>query len=159
MKQFSWPLQRLLDLAVQKEQILQGQLLKLAGEIRSLRQEVRQIHQDVADRLAELGRQQLAQRLARREVFLRWATLRENEIALKQAQAQTLQEQRRKLLEQLHSARSARKTFERLREESLLRYKKQALRAQQGRLDEAAQSAHARGMIQRRLLESHEVMQ
>ena len=35
MKRFSWPLQRLLDLAVQKEQILQGQVLKLAREIRS----------------------------------------------------------------------------------------------------------------------------
>ena len=144
MKRFSWPLQRLLDLAVQKEQILQGQVLKLAREVRSLRQEVRQIRQQILDRLRELALQPLMERLARREVFLRWSTSRESEIAGKLGQIQVLQEKRRSLLEEFHRARAARKTLERLREESLLRYKKQCLRTEQGRLDEAAQGAHAR---------------
>lgn len=157
MKRFSWPLQRLLDLALQREHILRGQLAKLANEIRSLRQQVRRIRQDVAERLSELARQELAQRLSRREVFLRWATLQEVEIAQRQEQVRTLQEQRVKLLEQFYRNRSTRQTFERLRDESLLRYRKEVSRAQQGRLDEAAQSAHARGMIQRRLRQPHEV--
>jgi flagellar biosynthesis chaperone FliJ len=144
MKMFSWPLQRLLDLAVQKEQILQGQVLKLAQEIRSLHQEVRQIRRQIADRLRDLALQPLIERLARREVFLRWTISRESEIAAKEGQAAALREKRKSLLEEFHKARSARKTLERLREESLLRYKKQLQRTEQGRLDEAAQGAHAR---------------
>jgi flagellar biosynthesis chaperone FliJ len=148
MKMFSWPLQRLLDLAVQKEQILQGQVLKLAQEIRSLQREVRQIRSQIADRLRDLGLQSLAERLARREVFLRWSISREGEIADKGAQAAALREKRTSLLQEFHRARSARKTLERLREESLLRYKKQSLRTEQVRLDEAAQGAHARRGIE-----------
>ena len=159
MKRFSWPLQRLLDLAVQKEQVLQGQVLKLAQEIRSLHREVRQIRSQIADRLRDLAAQPLMERLARREVFLRWSTSRESEIAGKLGQAQALQEERKSLLEEFRRARTTRKTLERLREESLLRYKRQCLRTEQGRLDEAAQGAHARGTIQKRMRESHEVLQ
>ena len=144
MKRFSWPLQRLLDLAVQKEQTLQGQVLKLAREIRSLREEVRQIRSQIAERLRELAQQPLMERLARREIFLRWSVSRESEIASTLGQITALQERRKSLLEEFHRARAARKTLERLREESLLRYKKQCLRTEQGRLDEAAQGAHAR---------------
>lgn len=144
MKTFSWPLQRLLDLAVQKEQILQGQVLKLAQEIRTLHQEVRQIRSQIADRLRDLALQSLMERLARREIFLQWSTSRENEIAAKQGQAAVLREKRASLLEEFHKARAARKTLEKLREESLLRYRKESQRTEQGLLDEAAQGIHAR---------------
>ncbi len=73
MKRFSWPLQRLLDLALQKEQVLEGQLARLAAEIAALRQEARRLREDISRRLRELSAVALAERLRRREMFAVWS--------------------------------------------------------------------------------------
>jgi flagellar export protein FliJ len=144
VKRFAWTLQRLLDVTRRREQAIVAQLADLAARTAGLRRQVAQRRMALRRQHEEIGRLDLATRMLRMETFGQMARHAEADIAALQEQARALHEQRQRLLEQFLQARARRQTLEKLREQALARWRKEAGRVEQKQSDELAGQAFAR---------------
>ena len=159
MKRFSWPMQRLLDLTLQKEEAIRAELIRLASDLAALRHQMRQKRQAIRQRLTDLAAQSLERRLGRQEMFVRWSAAQEKEIAALRERAGVVETRRKQMLQKYAQMRSYRQMLERLRVQSLDRYRKERLRWEQKHLDEAARISHIRKTDKGSFVESQEVLQ
>ena len=144
MKRFKWPLQRLLDVTVQREQALRQELLGLSREMARVRQEVFRRLSVLRSLLAELASQELPERIPKQQVFLKYSDAGEREIRRLRDTLKALESQRREKTNQFLSTRSSRETLERRRAEAKQLHIRRQLKLEQSQLDEGAHVSYAR---------------
>lgn len=147
MKRFHWPLQKLLDVTVQKEQALEAALAALAAQIQAAQDEMRRRRESMKAQLRELDREPMDVRLGRQELFMRCAAAEEKEIEKLRKRSLELQAQRAKVMTAFLKVRQSRQTLERLRDESRQRHTNEQMKLEQNQLDEVAQTRHARAAL------------
>ncbi len=159
MKRVQWPLQKLMDVTVQKEQTLEAELAAQAAAIRDLDDQCTRRRERLARQLQDLGRQSLEQRLPRQEVFMRFSVNEEREIRKLQQAALQLRQERERTLAKYMKVRSSRQMLEKLREQFRLRMIKEQNQVEQRKLDDMAGASHIRRMLSAAAVKSqHEVM-
>jgi len=144
VKRFKWPLQRLLDVTLQRELALRAELFALSREIARLRQRIASLRAALRALLAELARRSIEERIPQQEVFMRSAGTDERKIARLREQLHDKETLRSDKTRQFLKVKASRETLERLREEARLRHRKEMERAEQKQLDESAGVSFAR---------------
>ncbi|MFA6132735.1 MAG: hypothetical protein WC869_01810 [Phycisphaerae bacterium] len=144
MKRFAWPLQRLLDVKIQKEQALRGELARLQQELAFVGGEIDRRLAALEKLARDLDGQELQDRLPRQQIFLRQLPVEQAVIDTLRAHGQALEAARAEKMAQLLKERMSRKTLEQLREKRLLQYQKELNAVEQKHLDEVAQGMHQR---------------
>ncbi len=143
MKRFKWPLQRLLDVTVLREQALRNELLGLFREMARTRQQIFRRQAVLRVALDDLAAKQLARRIAQQEVFMSCADRCEQEIRQLTRRLGALGSQRREKMEQFMRTRASVETLQRKREEARRLHMSEQIKVEQGRLDESAHIAFA----------------
>ena len=144
MKRFKWPLQRLLDVTVQREQGLRAELLALSRQMARARQEIFRRQAVLRSLLGELARQELPQRIPKQQLFLKCSAAGERDIRRLREELKRLESQRREKTEQFLKTRASRETLERRRAEARQRHIRQQLKIEQTQFDEGAHVSYAR---------------
>ncbi len=145
MKRFTWKLQRVLDITARREDVLRGELVALTQALVRVREELAARHAVVRTILAELGRRDLAARLAEQRILMDAAAVEERHLARLRGRIDALEAERDEKQAAFLRTRSTRRTLERLREEARQAHAREAARREQTRFDETAHLAFARG--------------
>ncbi len=148
MKRFRWPLQRLLDVTMQRELARRAELLRLGRETARVRQEIASRRRVIRASLKELARQALAERMGQQEIVLACSAGREREIRRFQDRLEALAGERKRTVEELVRVRGARETLEKMRDEARWRHVQEQLKLEQKALDEVAHVAFAHRALQ-----------
>ena len=143
MKRFRWPLQRLLEVTRQREQVLQVELFRLSQQIATVHQEIFRRRAALRVALAELAQEALARRLARQQIFMEYSAAEEVRLDRLREELKNLQERRTESMAALAEKRSSRKALERLREQAFGRHVREMMTEEQKQLDEGAHVAFA----------------
>jgi flagellar export protein FliJ len=146
MKKFKWPLQRLLDVTVQREKAVRVEVLSLTRKVTATRREIFERQARVRDRLCQLDAQGGPGRLEAQAMFIRMAPAVHREIAALQNRLELLVRQQGDLRRQYVSIHRSREALERACEEALQKHRREQERIEQASLDEGA---HA-GFVRRR---------
>jgi hypothetical protein len=144
VKRFKWPLQRLLDVKVQRERALRGELLALSRQMARLRQEILRRQVVLRSLLAELAGEELQRRIPRQQIFLGCAEADERQIRSLRQELKALDLQRQAKTEQFMKTKASRETLERRREEASRLHMREQLRIEQKQFDETAHVSFAR---------------
>lgn len=144
MRKFRWPLQRLLDVTLKREQAARAELFVLARQVAKAKQDVTRRQTDLADLLSELGHLALPKRMERQELTMRSATKMQQEIVKLQEVLAQRERQRKEKTQQVLKLRQSRQTLEKLRQQARDRYGKELLAFEQKQLDESASLAFVR---------------
>lgn len=150
MKRFRWPLQRLLEIEAGREKAIRVELFRFSRRIAATRQEIFRRQSSLRIALAALSRQEVEERLPRQQVFMRCSVAEEAELDQLRQKLDGLQRQRSETMAEFMRAKSSREALERLREKSLQRHTKEALRQEQKEQDESSRVLHARGLLEQR---------
>ena len=156
MKRFHWPMQRLLDVTVQREKASEAELGRLAGQIRLLEGQAAGIRRRRRECLAQQALLDLPQRLESDPAVLNWAGRLDRQAAGVDEKVQALRDQRQRQMEHYMQLRRSRRTLENLRDQARQRYRHEADRHEQSLTDEAAGLGFARRLVEgARASESH----
>ena len=147
MKRFQWPLQRLLDVTIQRELAARAKLFALSRRIADVHRKIFHHQASLRIALAELSNQNLEKRLPEQQVFMQCSEAEEEKLDILRENLRVLKKQRSDQIDIFTKTKSSRETLERLREESLQRHEREMIKEQQKQLDENAQTAFARKMI------------
>jgi flagellar biosynthesis chaperone FliJ len=147
MKRFQWPLQRLLDVTIQRELAARAKLFALSRKIADVHREIFHHQASLRIALAELSNQNLEKRLPEQQVFMQCSEAEEERLDKLRENLRILKKQRSDQIDIFTKTKSSRETLERLREESLQRHERETIKEQQKQMDENAQTAFARKMI------------
>lgn len=150
MKRFKWPLQRLLDVTVQRERAIRAKLFSLSRRIAAVHREIFCYQASLRGVLAELAETKLEKRLPEQQVFMQCSEAQEARLDQLRENLNSLKQQRAEEIAAFTKTKSSREALERLKEESLQRYMTEMIRQQQKQLDENAQTAFARKLIRQR---------
>ena len=148
MSAFRWSLQRVLDVALQREELIDAELARLAAEVRACETNLRRRHKALADLAADVGRRALGQRLGDQQLMLAQWPVAQRELASLAEAIAAAQVKRQQVMQQRAEARRWRRRLEHLRDKALAAHRKEELAAEQKQMDDLAQS----GGIRRRLL-------
>lgn len=148
MKRFRWPLQRLLEVTLQRERALQVELFRLSRQIAAVHQEIFRRRAAMRVALAELAQEALARRLARQQIFMEYSAAEEVRLDRLREELKNLQERRTETMTALAKKRTSRKALERLREQAFGRHVREMTREEQKQLDESSQVAFVNKMLQ-----------
>lgn len=138
MKRFAWPLQRLLDIAVQREQALRGELAAMAEQIDQARRKVMQRRALLRHALDELDRLPIEQRLVQQPTFLAASGVAQRQIEGLEGRVAELKTKRQDVARKFMKVRSQRQTLEKLRQRAMDRYRADQARLEQKQSDEVA---------------------
>jgi len=144
MKRFHWPLQRLLDVTIQRERALRAEVFDLSRRIARAHGALFDRRAAVRGALAEIAALPSPRRLPVQETFMGGAEAEIRRIRRMEQELRELQQRRAEKLSALERARSKRQTLERLREEARRRHEQEVLKLEQKQLDESSQSAFVR---------------
>ena len=147
MKRFHWPLQRLLDVTGQREQVQRAELLAVSRRIARLRQHVLVGRASIRGLIAQLAEAGLPERMRRHDEAMRSAEAHERRIARRVASLAALADERAARTRELLKTRKKRETLERLREEARQQHVREQLKMEQREFDETAHVGRARTMI------------
>ena len=151
MRRFHWPLQRLLDVTVQRERAARAEVIALSRQIAAVRQEATIHRAEVSRALAEVSAMTFRQRLQSHPEFIRYAESHERLVVQLEKRIAALGAQRARKSRTLLETRRRRETLERLRTEARQQHLRDELKAEQKQFDETAQVAKARRMIAERI--------
>lgn len=151
MKRFKWPLQRLLDVTIQRENALRAELLALSRDIARVHQEIFRRQATLRAALADLSAEALRRRIPKQEVFMGCSKAAHAMLDQLKGRLGKLETRRTGTTERLVKARNSTKTLERLREEARRKHVREQLKIEQRALDESAQISYARDKIQTRI--------
>jgi flagellar biosynthesis chaperone FliJ len=151
MKRFRWPLQRVLDVAVQRERTQRAELLALTRRMARRRQEALSRQAAVRSVLLDLADVPLDQRLRTHETLMRCCQAQQRLIDDLEGQLAELGRQRSEKTRQLLHGRKYRQTLERLREEARQQHLREQLKLEQKLFDESAHLSKARKILQARV--------
>ncbi len=154
MKRFKWPLQRLLDVTVQRERAVRAKLFSLSRRIAIVHREIFRHQASLRSALAELAEKKLEKRLPEQQVFMRCSEAQEARLDRLKENLKGLKQQRTEEIATFTKTKSSRETLERLKEESLQRYTTEMIRQQQKQLDDSARTAFARKLIKQQAYQS-----
>ena len=144
MKRFRWPLQRLLDVTVTREQAQRAELMRLSGELVRVRGEIAGHRQTIRASLARLRDAAPAERHRRQEVVFSCAEGHRRWIEQLEAELEELSRRRREQTERLLKTRKGRQSLEKKREHARLVHQREQARQEQKVLDDGAQIAFNR---------------
>ncbi len=147
MKRFQWPLQRLLDVTIQRELAARAKLFALSRKIADVHRKIFYHQASLRIALAELSNKNLEKRLPEQQVFMQCSEAEEERLDKLRENLRVLKKERAEKIDVFTKTKSSRETLERLREESLQRHERETIKEQQKQLDENAQTAFARKMI------------
>jgi len=153
VKRFRWPLQRLLEVTVHREQALRAELLNLSQEIVGLRQIILARQAVLRSLLAELAKEDLRKRVSKQQVFMNYVQNDQKQIRRLEQQLKELRTLRKQKNAQFLQIRSSRRTLERLRKEAKQRYLRAQLKLEQKQLDEVAHISFAGKLLDSRACE------
>lgn len=149
MKRFRWPLQRLLDVTLGREQAIRAELAVLANRIRQLRQEVGRRRQRLRELVARLDGLDLTQRLTEQMSIMPLVDQEQRRIEDLESQAAILEQQRQAKTREFMQVRQRRQSLEKLRQQAHLRYQQEAARQEQKQTDEAGNVGYVRSRMAR----------
>jgi len=151
MRQFQWPLQRLLDVKAQQERQLKPELVRLTQEIAAAHRKI--FHRQAALRgaLTDLAARSIEKRLPEQREFMHRSAAEEAQLDRLREELKVLQERRSAKMAAFRNAKSTRETLERLREEALLAHTRAVLKEDQKQLDESSHLGFARKLIEQRV--------
>ncbi len=138
MKRFKWPLQRLLDVTLQRERALRAELFALARRLARLRQEIAVVAADIRAMLAEIGKGGIDRRIARQEVFMAAVANDERRIAKLDGRLTETRAARDEKTQRFLKTKASREMLQRLAHEARVRYMKELDRLEQKETDESA---------------------
>ena len=150
MRRFHWPLQRVLDVTLQRERGQRAELLSLSQRMARLRQEIMIHRASVRGLIAEMAAADLAERVRRHADFVRCSEAHQRRIDRLEAELDAQAARRREKTQLLVRSRKRRETLERLREEARQAHVREELKTEQKQFDETAHVAKARKMIEAR---------
>jgi len=150
VKRFRWPLQRLLDVTVQRETTQRAALLDVSRQIAVRRQEVLVHRSSVRGMILEISAVDLEERLRRHEDFVRFSRAHERAIERLTAELDEWTRLRAERTRELLETRRRREALERLRAEAEARHLREQRVIEQKEFDETAHVSKAR-----KLIESH----
>jgi flagellar protein FliJ len=148
VKRFSWKLQRLLDVRSRQEELKKNQLFALTQRIAQVRQNILMRQTRLQHMLSELAKKQAQERLRQQQLFLRAAAGADEKIKYLRAQLEELETQKKTLMTEILELRRFRKSLERLREIAKEQYENEVKKFEQNHLDETANIAFARMMLE-----------
>ena len=153
MKRFKWPLQTLLDVTIQRELSLRGELLELSRKVFRLRHQILRRRAAHRTTLTALAREEFLRRIARQEVFFRCSDTDQKQLRQLDEQLSEREAQRSETMQRFLKTKASRETLERRRAEARELHMREQMRLEQKQLDEGAQIAFALNAIRSRLLE------
>ncbi len=153
MKRFHWPLQRLLEVTLQREQVFRVKLLALANKIVAVHQEMFRRQACLRSTLAELAQMVFGQRLPRQQIFMAYSAAEEARGDLLKKKLKDLQGRRTDTMADFARERSLREGLERLREEAVGRYAREIAKQERKQLDESFQVAFVHKMLEKRCVD------
>ncbi len=153
MKRFHWPLQRLLEVTLQREQMLRVKLFALANQIVAVHQEMFRRQACLRSTLAELTQMVFDRRLPRQQIFMAYSAAEEARGDRLKKKLKDLQERRTEMMTDFARKRSLREGLERLREEALKRYAREIAKQERKQLDESFQVAFVHKMLEKRCVD------
>jgi flagellar export protein FliJ len=154
MKRFKWPLQRLLDVTIQRENAVQSELLSLSRELARVHQEIFYHRAKIRAMLSDLEAEPFPQRIPKQEVFMESSRATEKRIEQLKAKAAHLKVRRQEGTARLTKIRKSKETLERRRQGARGEHVRQELRFEQKEFDEIAQRAFTREAITKRVRRS-----
>lgn len=144
MKKFHWPLERLLHVTGQREQVLRGELMKLTGELARARQEIVARRAAVRAALAQVAASPAETRLAAQRLFLGHCEVEIRLQAAMEASVKALEGRREEAMRQLTAMRQSRRKLEQLRQRAWQEYQRELAQWEQKQMDEAGQIGFVR---------------
>ncbi|HUT02222.1 MAG TPA: flagellar FliJ family protein [Phycisphaerae bacterium] len=150
MKRLRWPLQRFLDVTLQREKARRAELLGITRRIARLRQEVLVRRTGVRGMILEMAAMDFQERLWRHPEFVACSQAQEREIGRLEAQLAELTDRRTEKTRALLETRRRRETLDRLRAEAWAEHLREQGKAEQKQLDEIAHVGKARELIEAR---------
>jgi flagellar export protein FliJ len=147
MKRFDWPLQKLLDVTVQRERAQRADLAAVNGRIHQTQEQIDRRRELIRTLMEDLAGQSLDDRIANQQTFHSFSQACENEIARLAGIKAKLGKEKDRLTEELLSLRSERQTLETLREEAWKQYCAEVQRQEQKELDDTVNTAFARRIM------------
>lgn len=150
MKRFVWPLQRLLDVTMRREQALGAGVMALSRRIAQLHQEIVHRRMIVDDLLGELAQLDIGHRVAVQKVLMDSLSCEQDEIGHRQEQLDVLRSQRSQQTTTYLQARTKRQTLEKRRAEAKDLHIRAELKHEQASFDESAQIVFARKALEAR---------
>jgi len=148
MKRFKWPLQCLLDVTIQREKVLQSELMRLAPAMARVRQDLIRRRAIIRQQLEDLADANLPDRIARQEVFMKFSRSTQKQIERIEKQLSDLKRRRREMMAKLVEVRNSRDVLERQREEDRRQHLRAEVRLEQKAFDESAQVSFVRQRAQ-----------
>ncbi len=147
MKRFDWPLQKLLDVTVQRERAMRADVAAVNARIAEARDQIDRRRELIRTLMEDLGGQSLTDRIANQQTFHRFSQACEQEIDRLWGVKGKLEKEKERLTGELLALRSERKTLETLREEAWKQYCAEAQKQQQKELDDTVNTAFARRIV------------
>jgi flagellar protein FliJ len=148
MKRFTWKLQRLLDVKTRQEELKKAELLTLFQNIAAVRQNLLMRQIKLRQMLAELGQEQISQRLRQQQLLLTVVSFADERIKELKKRLDELETQRTAVMAEVLELRRFRKSLEKLREIAKEEYELETKKEEQQYLDETANIAFARTMLE-----------
>ena len=146
MKRFHWPLQRLLDVTLQRESAARAALLALAQAIAAKREAIASEQARMKALLEALAAEPFERRVVQQDTVMKAADRIDKHVRALEAHLATLLAERKDRMAALLALRSKRQTLENLRDEAYAKWRRQQELLEQKQLDEAASVAFARKM-------------
>ena len=151
MRRFSWPLQRVLDVNLQRELALRSELISLMRRITHNRQEVIRRRAVLRMLLSDIGRQSMDRRIGLQEVVMGSASWEQRRTRRLEEEIDEWTAERTEKTAELVKLRKSTQTLARTREEALQEHLRDEVRQEQKQFDEVAQVSFARRMIENTL--------
>lgn len=148
MKRFTWKLQRLLDVKARQEELKKAQLLALVQNIASVRHNLLMRQAKLRQLFAELAQEEAPERLRRQQLFLTAVKFADEQIKALKKQLEELETQRVAVMAEVLELRRFRKSLEKLRAIAKEEYDLETKKTEQHYLDETANIAFARAMLE-----------
>ena len=147
MKRFKWPLQRLLDITVHRQNAVRSELLSISRELARVHQEIFYHRAKIRAMLSDLEAESFPQRIPKQEVFMESSRATEKRIKQLEAKVVQLKARCKETTKRLIKIRKSKDALERRRGEARGEHVRHELRLEQKDLDEVAQVAFTRKMI------------
>lgn len=144
MKRFNWSLQRYLDVVNQRETALRTEVLAAARKASGVREKIKRREEALDATLRGLSSEPVESRLPRQQIAADCFGAERRAMQSLGQELARIEALHKELLARLKDIRARRKTLEKLREEALAEYVRQAAVVEQKHHDEISQMAFVR---------------
>ena len=144
MKRFVWSLQRYLDVVRQRESVLRAEVLAAGRQVAAQRRAIARRLKALSAMLCGISAEPTEARLPDQQLVVGCSAAERRAMEALEAELSRLEARRQELLGRLRDIRARRETLEKLRQEALDQYLRQAAAAEQKQHDETSRIAFVR---------------